>query len=178
MLNKQSPRLLLWSGLLFSSLLWLANNSNPPNGRTGAPFDSTCGTSNCHGTSNQNGYGASLSLDGLPATIQPNTLYPLTLTVTVSSGSPSKAGFQLVAVSTTAETNAGDLASTDTQTGTETFGGREYIEQRNGKAFSGGTVSWSFNWTSPASVSGNSVTFYFISLLANGNGGSSGDFPV
>lgn len=178
MLNKQSPRLLLWSGLLFSSLLWLANNSNPPNGRTGAPFDSTCGTSNCHGTSNQNGYGASLSLDGLPATIQPNTLYPLTLTVTVSSGSPSKAGFQLVAVSTTAETNAGDLASTDTQTGTETFGGREYIEQRNGKAFSGGTVSWSFNWTSPASVSGNSVTFYFISLLANGNGSSSGDFPV
>lgn len=164
--------------MLLGTFLWLANNSNPPNGRTNAPFDSTCGTSQCHGTNNQNGYNASITVDGLPAAIQANTVYPLTLTVTATAGNPVKAGFQLVAVSTSTTTNAGDLAAINGEAGTEMLGGREYIDHRGGKTFSGGTTSWSFNWTAPASVSGNDVTFYFISLLANNNGGATGDFPV
>ena len=178
MKQKRKLHFLKLSGLLLGTFLWLANNSNPPNGRTSAPFDSTCGTTQCHGTSNQNGYNASITVDGLPATIQANIVYPLTLTVTPNAGSPVKAGFQLVAVSTSSNANAGDLAAINGEAGTEMLGGREYIDHRGGKIFSGGSTSWSFNWTAPATVPGNDVTFYFITLLANNNGNSGGDFPV
>lgn len=74
--------------------------------------------------------------------------------------------------------NAGDFINTSAQTGTENFASREYIEHRNGKSFSGGTVSWDFNWKAPADgVSGNTITFYFIGNFTNGNNSDSGDFP-
>ncbi|MEI6409181.1 MAG: choice-of-anchor V domain-containing protein [Bacteroidota bacterium] len=178
MKKNYSPRTLQIAGLLLGSLLWLANNSNPPNGNTGAPFDSTCASSGCHGTSNVNGYGGTVTVDGLPSTVSANTVYPLTITVTATAGSPIKAGFQLVSVSSANNQNAGDLATVNTETGTETFGGREYIEHRNGKVFSGGVVSWNFNWTSPASITGTNITFYYIANFCNNNNSSSGDFPL
>lgn len=166
-------------GLLsLCTFLWLANNSNPPNGRTGAPFDGTCGSGSCHGMNNNNNYNGTISLSGLPATIEANTTYNLSFTVTVTAGTPVKAGFQLVAVSTSTNSNAGDFVNTGTETGTEVLAGREYIEHRNGKAFSGGSVTWTFNWTSPVTVSGNNITFYYIANFVNGNGNSTGDFPL
>jgi len=179
MKKNYAPRTLQIAGLLLGSLLWLANNSNPPNGNTGAPFDGTsCGSSGCHGMSNPNGYDGTITIDGLPATVEANTVYPLTFTVTATAGSPIKAGFQLVAVNSANNQNAGDLAAANAQTGTEFLGGREYLEQRGGKNFSGGSVSWNFNWTSPASLTGTNITFYYIANFCNGNGNAGGDFPV
>jgi hypothetical protein len=178
MKKNYSPRTLQIAGLLLGSLLWLANNGNPPNGNTGAPFDGTCGSSNCHGMSNTNGYDGTIAIDGLPATVEANTVYPLTFTVTATAGSPIKAGFQLVAVNSANNQNAGDLAAINAQTGTEFFGTREYIEQRSGKNFSGGVVSWNFNWTSPASMNGTNITFYYIANLCNNNTNSGGDYPI
>lgn len=144
----------------------LSNLANPPNGRTGAPFDSTCNTSGCHLPMNAS-FDGTVSISGLPTVIQPSTNYSITLTVNVSAGSPTRAGFQLVAVQGN-NTNAGDLQASG-DAGTEISGGREYVEHRGGKVFSGGSASWTFTWISPASSNGNIVNFYFTANLANGS---------
>ncbi len=157
--------------LLTGFFLWLANSGNPPNGRTGAPFDGSC--NNCHsGGGTLNG---TVEVTGLPDQIEPSTTYPLTITLTPTGGNPVRAGYQLVVVDGN-NANAGDLATVNSQSGVEFSGGREYIEQRTPKTFTGGApVSWNFNWTSPATVSGNTVKFYYTGNFANGNGSSSGD---
>lgn len=163
-------RMIHYSGLLLCTLVWLANSGNPPTGRTGAPFDGSCG--DCHSGGSFNG---NVTVDGLPGSIEPNTTYPLTLTMTVTSGNPTRGGFQLVVVDAN-NADAGDLVSTNAQTGTENLSNREYLEQRGAKNITGGAVSWTFNWVSPASVPGNTVKFYYIGNFVNGNGGTSGDY--
>lgn len=158
--------------LALSVVMFLANNGNPPNGRTGAPFDGHC--NNCH-SGNSNGYDGTVTLSGLPASLAPNTTYPITLNINVTQGNPVKAGFQIVMVDAS-NNNVGTLNPVNNQTGVDMAGGRRYLEQRNGKNFSGGAVSWDFEWTSPASVNGNIVRAYFIGNFCNGNGGTSGDF--
>ncbi|MBK8554691.1 MAG: HYR domain-containing protein [Lewinellaceae bacterium] len=167
--------LLRYSGLLLCALVWLANNNNPPNGRTGAPFDGHC--NNCHNGSNPNGYDGTVFITGLPSTIEPNMVYNLTLTLNPTAGNPSKGGYQMVVVDGN-NANCGNLAATNPQSGTEFSGGREYIEQRGGKTFGGGSVSWDFDWTSPITAGGNTIKFYFIGNFTNGNGNDSGDFAA
>ena len=169
-----NSRLLRLAGLFLGVLVWLANASNPPTGRTGAPFDGHCNS--CH-TGNVNGFDGTVTIDGMPATVEPNTTYPLTITVTPTAGSPVRAGFQLVAVNGN-NANAGDLTAGNAQSGTEFFGGREYLEQRGAKLFSGGAASWSFNWKSPLTAAGNTIKFYFIGNLVNGNNNDSGDYAI
>jgi hypothetical protein len=70
------------------------------------------------------------------------------------------------------------------ETGTETSGGREYMEHRGAKNYSGNSVSWTFDWQAPAGPNNETITFYFSSVLANNNGAPTGDnvvnsnFPV
>jgi hypothetical protein len=176
MTSVRHSRLLQFTGLLLSALVWLANNANPPTGKTAAPFDGTCAETACHGIQNVNGFDGDISLSGLPGTIMPNTVYPLSITMTPTAGSPIKGGFQIVMVDGS-NVNAGNLAATNAQTGTEFFATREYLEQRNGKIFTGGSVTWDFNWTSPANgVAGNTIKAYYIGNFANNNNNSSGDF--
>ncbi|NUQ22655.1 MAG: T9SS type A sorting domain-containing protein [Saprospiraceae bacterium] len=168
-------RLLRVALFLIGIITLLASSDNPPNGRTGAPFDGAC--SNCHSGNNPGGYNAVIELSGLPNPIPPDSTFAVTLTVTTIAGSPFRAGFQLVAVQSD-NTNAGDLEALDSETGTEMFGSREYIDHRNPKKFNGNpTVSWTFNWTSPSVSEGGQIHFYFTTLLADGNG-SSGDYTV
>ncbi|MFN4255434.1 MAG: choice-of-anchor V domain-containing protein [Saprospiraceae bacterium] len=173
---KNSP-LFRYGAAVIGLVIMLSNASNPPNGRTGAPFDGgTCALSGCHSGSNPNGFGGSVSISGLPSTIAPSTSYTVTLVVNVSAGSPTRAGFQLVAVQGN-NANAGDLTA-GAGSGTEFAGGREYIEQRGAQTFSGGSASWTFTWLSPATANGNTINFYFVGNITNGNGLSSGDFVV
>ncbi len=174
---KPSSPLAVAATLAAALFLLAANPNNPPNGNTGAPFNNTCAQSGCHNPPNT-AFNGTVVLSGLPASIQPNTTYPLTLTLTITAGAPTKAGFQLVAVQGD-NTNAGDLIVTNaTQTGTETSGGREYMEQRQPKVFSGGTLNWTFNWKSPVTCNGNTVKFYFVGLFANGNGNDTNDRTI
>ena len=175
MTSARHSRLLQFSGLILCALVWLANNGNPPTGRTGAPFDGHCNS--CHDGTNPGGYDGNVTITGIPATIQANTTYPVTLTMSVTAGSPVVGGFQIVVVDGN-NADAGDLLNLSGQTGTENFGTREYLEHRNGKTFANGTASWDFEWRSPASVSGNSVKFYFIGNFTNDNNNDSGDFPI
>jgi hypothetical protein len=157
--------------MLSSYFLFVANSSNPPNARTNAPFDGYCG--DCH---SGGAFTGNIVLTGLPSTIAPNTLYPLTITVNNTAGGASTAGYQLVAVDNS-NGNLGTLSAPNVQSGTDVSGGRTYIEHRGSKPYSGGNASWTVNWTSPASAAGNTAKFYFAGLMGNG-GSSSGDNPI
>lgn len=158
---------------MLGMVVWLANNGNPPTGKTAAPFNGNC--NDCHTGSAYNG---NIEVTGFPATASPEQVYDINLKVTATLGSPSKAGFQLVVVDGN-NTNCGDLINImGGGTGTELLATREYIEQRNGKNFAGGMVSWDFQWKAPVTVPGNTIKVYYISNLCNGNGGTSGDNPI
>ncbi|TNE59848.1 MAG: HYR domain-containing protein [Bacteroidetes bacterium] len=173
---RYNSRLLRISGLFLCILVWLANSGNPPTGRTGAPFDGHC--NNCHDGANPGGFDGTVTVDGLPDPIEPNTTYPLMITLTPTAGSPVRGGYQLVVVDGN-NVNAGNLATVNGQSGTEFFAGREYIEHRGAKVFSGGgPATWDFNWTSPASAGGNTIQLYFIGNFTNGNNNDSGDHPI
>ncbi|MBL7827118.1 MAG: hypothetical protein JNJ57_10835, partial [Saprospiraceae bacterium] len=176
MKSVRHSRLLRYAGLMLCVLVWLANNGNPPTGRTGAPFDGHCSDSGCHDDANPNGFDGTVSIEGLPGSIEPSTTYPLTITMTPTAGTPILGGFQLVVVDNI-NGNCGNLTAGNAQSGTEFFGGREYLEHRGGKTFGGNPISWTFNWASPATVPGNTVKFYFIGNFTNDNNNRSGDFP-
>ncbi|MCB9332431.1 MAG: T9SS type A sorting domain-containing protein [Lewinellaceae bacterium] len=171
-----NSRLFRLTGIIFGVLLWLANATNPPTGKSGAPFDGHC--NECHGGGNPNGFGGQVDVSGLPSTIEPNTTYPLTITLTPTAGTPIRGGFQLVVVDGN-NSNAGDLTAGNAQSGTEFFNGREYLEHRGAKNFTGGgPASWTFTWKSPITAANNSIGFYFIGNFTNGNNQDSGDYPV
>ena len=160
-------------GLLLGSLVWLANNGNPPTGKTAAPFNGNC--NDCHTGGNFNG---NVEITGFPTNANPNETYDITIKTTATVGSPSRAGFQLVVVDAN-NNNCGDLISiAGNGTGTELLQTREYMEQRTGRNFAGGIVSWEFQWKAPNSVPGDQVKVYYIVNLCNGNGGTGGDNPI
>ncbi len=173
-----NSRLLRLAGLILGVLVWLANVSNPPTGKTGAPFPTEGHCAECHSGGNPGGFNGDVTVTGLPSTIESNTTYPLTITLTPTAGSPVRGGFQLVAVDGN-NANAGDLTAGNAQSGTEFFLSREYLEHRGGKIFTGGgPASWTFNWKSPVTAAGDIIKFYFVGNFTNGNNNDSGDFPI
>ncbi len=156
---------------IVAAVLMLGYSDNPPNGRTGAPGESTC--SECHsGGGSING---NITIQGLPATVSPSTPYDISVVIAYTSGTPLTAGFQMVALNG-ANTNIGSFSNLGPAVATETFNQRTYVEHRPAQAFGGGNeVTYTFRWTSPANTSNNNITFYAIANLANGNNSSSGD---
>jgi large repetitive protein len=161
--------------IIASAIALLANSGNPPNGKTGAPFDGSC--TDCHGGNNPNNFDGSVTVEGLPSTIVPGTTYPLTLKMTAAAGNPNRGGFQLVVVDGN-NNNYGDLTALAANgVGTETFGAREYVDHRNPKNFAGNgsEIIWNFDWKAMGTAGGNTAKFYFIGNFCNGSS-SSGDF--
>lgn len=150
----------------------LSNASNPPNGRTGAPGDGVC--QGCHNPPSTSITGL-LEISGVPSTIDPNTTYTLEVISELTSGSATRAGFQMVALDENGD-NAGTLSNAGASSTITTAGARTYFEHSPSVNFNGGsTVSWTVDWTSPAGPNNEDITFYAASILANGNGGTSGD---
>ncbi len=164
-MKKHIPKII---GLVLVSWFFLlSNSSNPPNGNTGAPGDGVC--SNCH---NGGSFTGDISLSGLPATVNPNTTYPLTVIVNNTNGGAARSGFQLVALDNS-NNNAGSITGNADVDATPS-GGRIYAEHDPAKNFAGGTTSYSFDWTSPAS---GDVNFYMAGVIGNG-AGTNGDNGV
>ncbi|MCF8238144.1 MAG: SprB repeat-containing protein [Saprospiraceae bacterium] len=162
-------------GVLFCTILFFSNSSNPPNARTGAPGDDgTCATG-CHGGGS---YQGGVDISGIPTSIQAGQTYTVTLTTTATSGSPVVGGFQILALNS-ANQNVGDMIVTNgAETGTNTQGGREYMEHRGAKNYSGNSVSWTFDWQAPNGPNDEDITFWFVSVMANNNGQNNGDNVV
>ena len=141
--------------------------NNPPTARTGAPGETTCGASGCHSGGT---YTGSVTISGVPDTIVANQSYTVTLTNTSNA---IRAGFELTCLDNS-NAKCGTL-STGSGTSLGTAGSRQYVRQSTPKNLSNGSISWSFTWKAPASITGNTATFYFVSLAANGNGKNTGD---
>ncbi len=151
-----------------TSTLILAFSSSPPAGRSGAPGDGLC--TNCH--SNNAGFDGSISISGIPSNPIPNTTYSVTVDVDVSSGSPTRGGFELVALDNTNNNQAGTWSNTDSQSDIKLNSGRQYWGHAPAPNFSGGNISFDAEWTAPNIT--DDVTFYVAAILGNGSG-SSGD---
>lgn len=153
------------------AILFLSNNSNPPNGFTGAPpSGQTCAS--CHGGGGNSG---NVVITGLPATIIPDQVYPITVTVTRTNGTPQKAGFQMTALNGS-NNFAGAFTSPSAGTTIQSTGGIFYFEHNPGQSFGAGNVlNFTVNWRAPATGSGP-ITLYAAANLVNNNSNTTGDF--
>lgn len=168
-MNKKLSLLALFA----SAFLWFAFPNNPPNGNTGAPGESTCGTS-CHslGSGTQDGM---VTITGLPGTIQPCTNYVLTVTSTNPNGVALKAGFQLTVLNGNNQL-AGNLMSPSSGSAIETSSGRQYWEHNTPATYPASHIfSWTATWQSPSSPANTTITAYVANNIANGDGGDGGD---
>lgn len=156
-----------------------ANLSGPPTGRTGAPNELTCATTDCHRSNPLNAGSGVLNLTGLPSNY--TTGQDVTLTVSLTMAGRTRFGFQVAALDAQGR-QAGTLTVTETsrtfrQTGV--FGGnlRQYIQhsQAGTNPTSSGVGSWTFRWTPPAASTGR-VTFYVAGNGANGDTSELSDF--
>lgn len=162
--------------LLFASWFFLTNSmrdpNNPPTGKTGAPGENTCSTqSGCHtgGT-----YVGTVTISGVPDTVIANQTYTITLTNTSNA---VRAGFQLTSWDGANAMSGTLTAGTGVSVGSGAAG-KKYARQSSPKTLSGGATSWTFTWKAPATASGNIITFYYVSLCANGNGQKTGDIAI
>lgn len=95
-----------------------------------------------------------------------------TIEYTVSNGSGAPLGYAMQSVLLLGgNAQAGDITSATTpNTQIVTFNNREYVDHQQLNS----TGVFKVNWTAPTSGSGN-VSIYATGLVANGNGGTSGD---
>jgi len=149
-------------------------------GNSGAPGESTCSQSSCHGSG-----GGGLADNAGPGTIKltssnmPNWNYvpgqTYHLTVTVTDASKKGYGFSATALNTS-NGSIGTLVVTDaakTKTGAKTISGasRSYIEHKTPNLTKPGVFN--FDWKAPATASGN-ITIYFTGVAANMDGSENG----
>lgn len=155
--------------LWFSLSSTIIDPSNPPTGNTGAPNETTCQQSGCHSGGT---YTGTVTISGVPDTVVANTTYTITLTNTSNA---VRAGFQMVCLDAT-NVQCGSFTN-GTGTSIGTVGTKQYIRQSQVKLMSAGSTSWTFTWKAPASLAtaNSPITFYFVTLAANGNGNESGD---
>ena len=175
MKNIYRPKFLVTA--LFGLLILLgAWSANPPDGRTGAPGDGIC--QDCHNPPG-GGIDGNLEILGLPMTIAPNTTYNLTINVNNPNGAAMRGGFQLTALNS-ANNTIGSLSNSDANSTITVSGGRTYWEHNPSQFFgAANTLSYTADWTSPASVPTNeTITLYASAVVANGNGNNGGDLVV
>lgn len=159
-------------GLLLFASLFMSLSGGRTGTYAGHPSDSgTC--SNCHSGGSSVG---SISLIGAPTSYEAGVTYPLTLTM--NSNTAIEGGFQIVATNNSTNTQIGTFTTTPGETKLLTGGGTDdgRLVQSTPKPFSGGSVSWSCNWTAPSSGAPANVRFYFAGNAADGTGGTGDDF--
>lgn len=155
--------------LWFTMSSTIIDPSNPPTGNTGAPNETTCAKSGCHSGGT---YTGTVTISGVPDTVVAGTTYTIVLTNTSNA---VRAGFQMVCLDAT-NVQCGTFTN-GTGTSIGTVGTKQYIRQSQVKLMSAGSISWTFTWKAPTTLAAASspITFYFVSLAANGNGSESGD---
>lgn len=164
----------IYALLIAAWFLFEGYSSNPPNGRTNAPFDGYC--TGCHNPTSA--FKGNVSIDGVPDTVLAGEKYAISLKVKYTEGSPSRAGFQWVSVFSKDNTNAGELSNPGGGVGSNESSGRTYVEQRGARTFSDSTATWTFDWTAPEGDDGAEIKMYYAGNITDGNGNASGDLPV
>jgi len=164
--------------VLFTSILLFAFSGSHPTsttgGYTGAPNDSAC--TQCH-TPGGNLDGT-IAITGLPAFVNPNETYPLTMTISDTSPGmvAQRAGFQMVSLKANLA-NGGTFSNQigETNTQPKTANGKSYIGHQPAKNFpASNVITYNVDWTAPTSADGD-ITIYGASMIVNGANGNSGD---
>lgn len=145
----------------------LAYSSGPPDGRTGAPGETTCAVCHSGGT-----VAGSLFVRVLTPSWGPGDT--VDMAVVLQDLDAQRWGFELTALDS-AGTAAGEIIVTDpTHTQRSVSGGRVYLKHTSQGTFWGQSDSarWTFRWVVPNIPV---VTFYVAGNGANGDGSLSGD---
>ena len=148
----------------------LGNRSGAPAGRTGAPGETTCGTSSCHDVESNLGSAIiNLSLNEGQTTYQVGEIHQIAIAID-SAQVEARNGFEIVALDAQ-NNNVGEWIIAGGDLRERSGGGRNYITHTtDGSAQS----AWTFDWSAPAEDAG-AVTFYVAVNDANDNGGRTGD---
>jgi hypothetical protein len=140
----------------------VANSSNPPNGRAGAPADAGgANCSGCHGGAAVTATTGVISSDIPGSGYVPGTTYQFT----VSMSGAGAYGFELTPQTATSNTGLGTWIA-----GLGTTISTKYIKQSAKKT--GASAVWTFSWTAPTATT---VTFYGAFNYADNTGGTGGD---
>lgn len=146
----------------------LAFPTNPPTGLTGAPGEGTC--AGCHSSPGT----GSVKLVVQGTSSSPSTWAPgITqhLTVTIAETGKQAWGYQLSARDT-ANAQSGTLTATNANSVTQTASGVQYVYQANAQTSTPDAASYNFDWTPPATGSGN-VTFYLVGVAGKNSSNDS-----
>jgi hypothetical protein len=156
-----------------------SSTSNPPLAHTNAPGNSNC--TSCHSgsslvTSGTIWNNASLTTSTSLGALLPNTTY--TMSLTFADPLRVKYGFQLLALPSAASSSTasiGLITPGNTDSEEQSQGNRQYLfHTAQGTIANGNTKTWTFEYTTPATLNTN-VVFHVVFNSTNNNISSSGD---
>lgn len=152
----------------FAGIL-LSYSGGSPGGKTDAPGDSgNC--SSCHSGNSVNT--ADWISTNIPAS---GYVAGTTYTITASGNHDGAAKFGFEVTSQDASGKTGTFVITNSTETKLTNGDNAVTHTSSGNTATSGSKTWSFDWTAPATGTGD-VTFYGAFNATNGNGSTSGDF--
>jgi hypothetical protein len=153
-----------------SGILW-ANAAGPPDARTEAPGETTCG--DCHG--NLNTGPGSFTITGPPGYAPGDTII---LDIDIAQNGRRRWGFEITVVDDLGSP-IGDFILVDparTQLSIDVGTGRQYVKHTASGTDAGmrDPPGWMLRWASPSRPHGP-ITFYAAGCASNNNNNSSGD---
>lgn len=153
----------------------ISRRAGAPAGRAGdPPAEITC-NNGCHtGASLNSGPGSVTLSSDIPETgYMPDSTY--TITARAEQSNITRFGFQVLTFGTEANDAVGTTTITDeSRTQLMTSGSKSYITHTRDGTDSTNSNTWHFNWTAPATGTGQ-VVFYGAFVAANANNANSGD---
>ncbi len=155
----------------------ISNGGGAPSGRAGSPIDvGTCKVSGCHNSFELNTGGADVSIttNAPAAGYMPGETF--TITVKAKETGKRRFGFEAIAVAAdpSSTTSAGNVTITDANRTKLNPGANQYVTQTLSGNSGTDSISWSFDWTAPATAVGP-VVFYSAINVTNANGNTAGD---
>lgn len=177
--NKISLLFLVCASFIFIHSTNKTSGGHPSS--TGAPGEKTCARTDCHADAavSFDSPANSFTFSEPSATYQTGKTYQIQLDLNVQD--VKKFGFQIVAIDSATQKNAGTWQLTE-PTRTQIINGetpntqRRYITHTTAgsAAVTTGKGSWKFNWKAPA-VSAGTILFYYATNAANANDQATGD---
>jgi len=167
------------AALIFMSSTFKTTGGHPSS--TGAPGEETCALSGCHSDAvlNLNSTLSGFDFSEKSFTYQVNRTYDIHIDLTLAE--IEKFGFQIVAIDSATQMNAGKWVLSNPQltqiiSGQSPFQSRSYITHTalGTVAKEIGKAKWNFKWTSPSTNVGT-ILFYYVINATNKDDKSTGE---
>jgi hypothetical protein len=176
--------MILFTGLSSFVLLDTYKTTGGHPSATGAPGEATCAdaTTGCHSNAvikkDTTNVVNTFTFSSADSSYTPGQTY--TITLSAQKSGIEKFGFEIVALTKSANANTGtwvitDATRTHTIVGSGSLSTRKYVTHSTAgtPAVSSGLGQWSFNWKAPATNVGN-IKFYYTTSCTNNNNANTG----